>query len=197
MVVGILAVQGNFARHQQVLAQLGAETLLVRTAEELNSCDRLVLPGGESSVFLHHLSFDFLEQLRTYCANHAVFATCAGLILLAKQVLNPAQESLELLDVTVVRNAYGRQADSFFTNEVALTSSGAELVGKHAAVVNSISGAFIRAPQIKEVHSERVAVLATHQENPVLVLQDRLLAATFHPELAQTETRVHKLFLEL
>jgi 5'-phosphate synthase pdxT subunit len=197
MVVGILAVQGNFTRHQAVLHDLGVDTLLVRTAEDLALCDRIVLPGGESSVFLHHLSTELLTTLKDFCENHPVFATCAGLILLAAHVVNPVQKSLGLLDVTVMRNAYGRQTESFFTDSVQLTPPGQAVLGNSAEEVLAVSGAFIRAPLICTIHSDKVKTLAFHSENPVLVQQKNIIAATFHPELAPNERRVHKAFLLL
>jgi pyridoxal 5'-phosphate synthase pdxT subunit len=193
MVVGVLAVQGNFARHEQVLHHLGVETILVKTEAELYTCDRLVLPGGESSVFLHHLEQDFLARLGAFCASHPVFATCAGLILLAKEVKNPEQNSLGVLDVSVVRNAYGRQTDSFFTSEIELTEHGRNSM----KCSSNLCGAFIRAPLIAEVNETAVTVLAKHKENPVLVQQGSIVAATYHPELAENELRVHELFITL
>lgn len=184
MNIGILAIQGDFEAHQRRLAALGAGTELVRRAKELEGVDALVLPGGESTTQLQFLVeeglFDpLVERAR---AGFPLFGTCAGAILLAREVKNPDQASLGLLDITVVRNAYGRQLESCVTREP--SELGAE----------PLEMVFIRAPVIERAGAA-VRVLARRENRPVLVEQGRILAATFHPELSG-DPAVHSYFLE-
>jgi len=182
--VGILAVQGDFAAHAALLRSLGAETVEVRTVADLEASDGLVLPGGESTTQLKFLKEEGLfDAIRKFAAAKPVFGTCAGAILLATDVRHPAQESLGLLEMTVVRNAYGRQlASDVFWGWSNL----------HAAPMEMV---FIRAPVIEKV-GPGIAVLAEYGGKPVLVEKENLLAATFHPELT-SDTRVHQHFLDL
>jgi pyridoxal 5'-phosphate synthase pdxT subunit len=183
--IGILAVQGDFAAHAAMLAGLGAETVEVRTVAELDGCDGLILPGGESTTQLQFLREEGLfDAVKKFAADGgAVFGTCAGAILLATEVKNPAQASLGLLDMTVLRNAYGRQlASDVFFGTSKLTDLPLEMV-------------FIRAPVIDTV-GPGVEVLAEYGGKPVLVQNANVMAATFHPELTQ-DSRVHRHFLEL
>ena len=163
MRAGVLALQGDFAAHARALG--GAEE--VRTAAQVDALDLLVLPGGESTTLLHLLEGSGIEEAarRLLARGGALFGTCAGAILLAKHVTGPEQASWGLLDVDVERNAFGRQIDSFETR----------LEPDFAAV-------FIRAPRIRRV-GPGVEVLARLRDEPVLVRQGRVLAATFHPEL--------------
>jgi 5'-phosphate synthase pdxT subunit len=181
--IGVLAIQGNFASHSQALTEAGAEPVEVRKPEQLAGLDGLVLPGGESTTFLRFLEkHHFFEVLQEFCGRKPIFGTCAGTILLAREVLNPAQRSLGVLDAVVERNAYGRQIDSaIVTAETALSGGPLEMV-------------FIRAPRILET-GPSVEVLARREGFPVLVRQGRVLAATFHPELSH-DRRVHRLFVE-
>lgn len=180
--IGILALQGAFDAHARMLQSLGATTVLVRKPEHLAQIDGLVIPGGESTAFLKHLERGgFLEALKTFVQTKPAFGTCAGAILLAKHVTNPAQASLDVLDITVERNAYGRQNDSrILSAETTLPGGPIEMV-------------YIRAPRISQV-GPGVEVLAEREGFPTLVRQGHLLAATFHPELAH-DPRVHQLFL--
>jgi 5'-phosphate synthase pdxT subunit len=180
--IGVLAIQGNYASHAQALTKAGAEPVEVRKPGELAAIDALVLPGGESTTMLRFLEkHRFFEELRQFCAVKPVFGTCAGAILLAREVLTPPQRSLGLLDATVERNAYGRQIDSAIVSaETALPGGPLEMV-------------FIRAPRIVSV-GPGVEVLARRDGYPTLVRQGQILAATFHPELSQ-DRRVHKLFV--
>ena len=183
--IGILAIQGDFAAHAAMLDSLGAETLEVRTVADLNECDALILPGGESTTQLQFLQEEGLfEAIRKFASNdHAVFGTCAGAILLASKVENPPQASLGLLDMTVLRNAYGRQlASDVFFGPTKLNSQPMEMV-------------FIRGPIIDHVGPD-VEVLAEYADKPALVRQGSVLAATFHPELTSDPT-VHQYFLNL
>ena len=181
--IGVLAIQGNFASHAQALTEAGADPVEVRKPDELAGLDGLILPGGESTTMLKFLEkHHFFDLLTEFCGKRPVFGTCAGAILLAKKVLNPAQRSLGLLDAVVERNAYGRQIDStILTAETALPGGPLEMV-------------FIRAPRIVETGAS-VEVLAWREDFPVLVRQGALIAATFHPELS-ADRRVHRLFVE-
>jgi 5'-phosphate synthase pdxT subunit len=163
---------------------LGAEVTLVRKPEHLDTIDAIVIPGGESSTFLNFLAeHGFLEKLRGFVAAKPVFGTCAGAILLAKDVENPPQKSLGVLDIRIRRNAYGRQIDS------SIHEAATRLAGGPLEMV------FIRAPKIVST-GKNVEVLATEGNDPVLVRQGNIMAATFHPELSQ-DTRVHQEFLKL
>ncbi len=178
--VGVLALQGDFEAHQKALEAAGADTLQVRTAEDLGRVDGLVIPGGESTTMLKLLGYtNLLEPLRSYAATKPVFGTCAGAILLATEVLHPSQHSLEAIDMTVERNGYGRQIDS---RVATIPFQGGEL-----------EAVFIRAPIIRRV-GPSVTVLAEYQGTPVLIEAGHHLAATFHPELTG-DSRVHALFL--
>ena len=184
LVLGVLALQGDYAAHARAFASLGAATRLVRKPEELEGLDGLVLPGGESTTMLKFLEKKgFFEALRAFVAGRPCFATCAGAILVARQVLHPPQRSLEALDATVERNAYGRQIDS------TILTLPTELAGGPLEMV------FIRAPRLVRV-GPSVEVLARRDGFPVLVRQGHLLAATFHPEMT-ADTRVQQLFLEM
>jgi 5'-phosphate synthase pdxT subunit len=183
--IGILAVQGDFAAHSARLAELRVETVEVRTVSDLEGCDGLILPGGESTTQLQFLQEEGLfDAVKKFAAEGGgLFGTCAGAILLATQVKNPGQSSLGLLDMTVLRNAYGRQlASDVFFGSSKLTNVPMEMV-------------FIRAPVIESV-GPGVEVLAEYGGKPVLVQKANVMAATFHPELTQDST-VHTHFLEL
>lgn len=184
MTVGVLALQGAFDVHAAVLRELGVAAPLVRRPEELAALDGLVMPGGESTTLLKHLERgSFFEQLQSFVAERPTFGTCAGCILLAKEVTSPAQRSLGAMDLTVERNAYGRQIDSTVVHaETAVPGGPLEMV-------------FIRAPRIVRT-GDAVETLAERDGAPVLVRQGHLLAATFHPELT-VDGRVHKLFVEM
>jgi pyridoxal 5'-phosphate synthase pdxT subunit len=186
--VGILALQGDFEAHSKALERAGAEPVLVRVTEDLKNIDGLVIPGGESTTMLKLLNFmDLKEPLREFAREKPVFGTCAGAILLAKEVRNPDQEGLGFIDLTVERNGYGRQIDS----RVANIHPGSEFEKRAGA--GDVEAVFIRAPIIRRT-GPGVRVLAQYEGDPVLVEQDRHLVATFHPELTQ-DSRVHKLFL--
>ena len=184
LVIGVLALQGAYDVHAGMVQRLGATPILVRRPEQLTDLDGLILPGGESTTFLKHLERDgFFEALAVFVQNRPTFGTCAGCILLAKEVNNPPQRSFGVLDVAVERNAYGRQIDS------TIVSAATTLPG------GPLEAVFIRAPRIERVGLQ-VEVLARRDDTPVLVAQQHLLAATFHPELS-TDDRVHRYFLDL
>lgn len=185
MKIGILAVQGDFEAHAKVLSRLGVEAVLVRAPEDLAGVDGLILPGGESSTQLHFLNEEGLKDALKKFATRggAFFGTCAGAILLAREVRNPPQESLGFADLVVSRNAYGRQLASHVTfAPCTLKAEPLEMV-------------FIRAPIIEQQGSA-VEVMATLEGHAVLVRQGRVLVATFHPELTEDST-VHEYFLKL
>lgn len=181
--IGVLALQGDYAAHAEALADTGSEPIEVRKPEQLAALDGLILPGGESTTMLLALDrLEFFAQLREFCTAKPVFGTCAGAILLARAVIRPPQRSLGVLDAVVERNAYGRQIDSsILTAETTLPGGPLEMV-------------FIRAPRITETGGG-VEVLARRDGSPVLVRQGPLMAATFHPELSP-DRRVHRLFVE-
>ena len=175
--VGVLALQGDFAAHARALAARGVDAVEVRTAGELAGIAGLVLPGGESTTMLTLLAEDSLGERLVELVRGGLpaLATCAGVILAAREVRGPAQPSLGLLDAVVERNAYGRQRDSAVAPLEAC--AGEELEGR------ALEGVFIRAPIVREVGRD-VHVLARRSGDPVLLRQGRLLAATFHPELS-------------
>ena len=187
--VGVLALQGDFEAHSKALERAGAEPVLVRTEQELKSVDGLIIPGGESTTMLKLLeAMDLRQPLIDFAHEKPLFGTCAGAILLAKNVQSPPQESLGILDLTVERNAYGRQIDS----RVAHIEPTPEFARREGN--GEMEAVFIRAPIIRRTGPE-ARVLAEYQGNPVLVQQGRHLVSTFHPELT-TDLRVHKLFLD-
>jgi pyridoxal 5'-phosphate synthase pdxT subunit len=181
--IGVLAIQGDYSAHAEALLEAGAEPVEVRNSEELARLDGLILPGGESSTILKFLERRGLfESLKEFTEKRPVFGTCAGAILLAREVRHPKQRSLEALDAVVERNAYGRQIDStILTEPTSLPGGPLEMV-------------FIRAPRFLETGSA-VEVLARREGFPVLIRQGNLLAATFHPELS-ADRRIHRLFVE-
>jgi len=182
--VGILAVQGDFAMHARMLDLIGVPWKLIKHAEDFAGIDALILPGGETTTMLKFLAEHKIDEaIRKFAKeNKPVLGTCAGAILMAKEVLNPEQERLGLIDISIERNAYGRQVDSSIREGECpeLSQDPVEMV-------------FIRAPIIRRV-GEGVKVLGRAEGLPVLVEQRNLLAATFHPELTNDET-VHRYFL--
>jgi 5'-phosphate synthase pdxT subunit len=181
MKIGVLALQGDFDAHRKRLKELGAEVVLVKKPEQLDEIEGLVIPGGESSTFIKLLGESGFEKLKQFVRVKPTFGTCAGAILLAKEVENPRQVGLGAIDIGIRRNAYGRQIDSSI-REGMFGDSPIEMV-------------FIRAPRIERMGSG-VEVLATEGKNPVVVRQGKVMAATFHPELSD-DTRVHRTFLDL
>ena len=181
MKIGILALQGDFDAHRKRLEELGVEAILVKKPQQLDQIDGLIIPGGESSTFLKLLDAAGFARLREYVTTHPVFGTCAGCILLAREVHNPQQVGLGAIDIGVERNAYGRQINSFITTV--------------PTKIGEIELVFIRAPRITRV-GDGVEVLATEKNDPVLVRQGKVLAATFHPELSN-DKRVHQVFVEM
>lgn len=186
-VVGVFALQGDVREHLSTLTALGAEAVPVRRPEELARCEALVLPGGESTTMAKLArTFELLDPIRERVrSGMPTFGTCAGMILLADRILDGAagQETIGGLDVTVRRNAFGRQVDSF---EAELDLKGLD---------QPVHAVFIRAPWVEEV-GPTVEVLAEAEGHPVAVRQGHLLATSFHPEVAD-DGRIHRLFLEM
>lgn len=179
--VGILALQGDFEAHRKAVERAGGRAVEVRTAAEFAQCDGLIIPGGESTTMLKLLDQEALsEPIRRFAELKPVYGSCAGAILLAREVTNPPQPALGLLDITVERNAYGRQIDSRITR-LAVNGGG------------DLEAVFIRAPIIRKVGSG-VTVLASYNGDPVWVEAGRHMVTTFHPELS-VDTRVHGRFL--
>jgi pyridoxal 5'-phosphate synthase pdxT subunit len=179
--IAVLALQGDFAAHARRLAEMGLGSFEARKPEEIRGASGLVIPGGESTTFWKFFeAAPWEKEIRDFAATgRPILGTCAGAIVLAREVTNPTQRALGLIDIGVERNAYGRQVDSFVGDVDA-----PELGGALPAV-------FIRAPRIRRVGRD-VEVLATHEGEPVLVAQHNVIAATFHPELT-SDTRVHEL----
>jgi pyridoxal 5'-phosphate synthase pdxT subunit len=180
--VGVLALQGDFEAHRKAIERAGARAVEVRTAEQLSECDGLIIPGGESSTMLKLLDIEGLtDAVRRFGREKPIYGTCAGAILLAHEVTHPPQASLDLMDIAVERNAYGRQIDSRIA-KVPVKDDG------------EFEAVFIRAPIIRKV-GEGVRVLAEYQGDPVWVEQGRHMVTTFHPELTG-DSRVHRRFIE-
>jgi len=181
MKIGVLALQGDFDAHRKRLLELGAEVVLIKKPEQLDGIDGLIIPGGESSTFLKLLGDGGFEKLKEFVRAKPTFGTCAGAILLAKEVDNPAQSGLGAIDIAIRRNAYGRQLESSIRE------------GRFGGM--PLEMVFIRAPKIERVGQE-VEVLATEGNDPVVVRQGKTMAATFHPELSE-DARVHEAFIRL
>lgn len=191
MRIGVLALQGDFDAHRKRLEELGAEVVLIKKTEQLAGIDGLVIPGGESSTFLKLLGESGFEQLRKFVSTKPTFGTCAGAILLAKEVENPKQTGLGVIDIAIRRNAYGRQIDSSIREGKLLLAR----PGKGKPTEHSMEMVFIRAPKIERL-GPGVEVLASENGDPVVVRQGRAMAATFHPELSD-DPSIHKIFLDM
>jgi pyridoxal 5'-phosphate synthase pdxT subunit len=189
MIIGVLALQGDFDAHRRRLEELGADVVLVKKPEQLDAIDGLVIPGGESGTFLKLLGEEGFEKLKRFVRVKPTFGTCAGAILLATEVENPSQAGLGAIDISIRRNAYGRQRDSSIREGQLLQSSLNDEPGSPLEMV------FIRAPKIERVGGA-VEVIATEGKDAVAVRQGRAMAATFHPELSE-DSRVHQAFLDL
>ncbi len=184
LTVGVLALQGAFAKHQDALERLGVTTLQVRKPVDLLLCDGLIIPGGESSTIFRQMKYiELINPLLEFAKTKPIFGTCAGLILMSKKIMNFPLEPFGILDVVVERNAYGRQIASFST-EIDIPT-----------LLNKCDALFIRAPRIVQCGPD-VQILATYEDEPVLVQQGHHLGATFHAELT-TDTVVHEYFLSI
>jgi pyridoxal 5'-phosphate synthase pdxT subunit len=184
--IGVLALQGDFDAHRIRLEQLGATVVLVKKPEQLDEIEGLIIPGGESGTFLKLLGQAGFEKLQQFVLSKPTFGTCAGAILLAKEVENPSQAGLGALDIGIRRNAYGRQIDSSIREGQFIDDA-----SRHSP----LEMVFIRAPKISRV-GPGVDVIATQGGDPVAVRQGTVMAATFHPELSD-DARVHQAFLDL
>ena len=187
MKIGVLALQGDFALHRQALARIEVESGEVRKPLDLDAVDGLIIPGGESTTLLKLMDAgEFVPALEKFRADgQPIFGTCAGLIVLAREVLNPNQCSLGFIDVSVERNAYGRQKESFETE-------GEAILDGHPSPLRMV---FIRAPRIRRLGPE-VTQLASHGGDCVMARQGSVLVAAFHPELTNDPT-VHAYFVRM
>ena len=184
MKIGVLSLQGDFKEHIEMLEKCSVDTVSVRLPQDLKGISGLIIPGGESTTIgnlmqRHSLDKEIIEK---HNQGMAIYGTCAGAILLAMDVLGSQQPRLNLLDISVKRNDYGRQIDSFET----------EL---NIQTIGEFKGIFIRAPVIEKA-SSAVKILSSFQGKPVLVQKDNLLAGTFHPELTE-DKRVHEHFIQM
>lgn len=187
MLLGILALQGAVEPHEEKFKSLGATTRVVKRSKDLIGLSAIILPGGESSTMLHLLKLDGLwDDLKSFVENKPAWGLCAGAILLAKEVCSPSQDALGALDISVVRNAYGRQTESFIST---LEST------PHWLEKESLEGVFIRAPKINRV-GVNVKTLFTFGGEPVMVQEKFTLASTFHPELSESN-QLHRYFLKV
>jgi len=194
MIVGVLALQGDFDAHRRRLEELGAKVVLIKKPEQLDQIDGLVIPGGESGTFLKLLGDAGFEKLKQFVKAKPTFGTCAGAILLASEIENPPQAGLGALNIRIRRNAYGRQIDSSIREGKFVNNLNHHLKEQTTSDA-PLEMVFIRAPKIVQV-GDGVEVLATEGSDPVAVRQGRAMAATFHPELSD-DTRVHQAFLDL
>jgi len=182
-IIGVLALQGDFERHESAFHRIGCKTIQVRKVEHLTQCSALVVPGGESTTLTKLINeYNMADPIREFAKHNPVMGTCAGLIMLAKQVNDSRVEPLKLLDAFVLRNGYGRQLDSF-AETINLNLNGEQ---------HKMRAIFIRAPKIEEI-STSVEVLAQCHGVPVLIKQNRVLAMSFHPELSD-DTAIHRYF---
>jgi 5'-phosphate synthase pdxT subunit len=183
MKIGVLGLQGDFREHLQMLAQLDVETIDVRLPEDLEGTQGLIIPGGESTTLRKLLIFSELDKaiIERAQLGYAIYGTCAGMILLARELVNDSEtETLDLMDIVVSRNAYGRQVDSFEA-DVDIKDIG------------SFHAVFIRAPQIAK-HGQDVEVLCAHNNVPILARQGNMLVSSFHPEIYD-DPRIHDYFV--
>jgi pyridoxal 5'-phosphate synthase pdxT subunit len=187
MKIGVLALQGDFERHRRALDRLGVPSVEVRKPVALDAVAGLIMPGGESTTVLKLMdAWDFVPALEKFhAAGKPIFGTCAGLILLAREVTSPAQFSLGFIDITAERNAYGRQRESF---ERELTAD----LGQGPAAIKAL---FIRAPRIRRL-GPGVSPLAEHGGECVMAREGSVLVAAFHPELTDDPT-VHQYFVQM
>ena len=185
--IGVLALQGAFSKHIEMLRSLGVDAVEVRKPQELEACDALIIPGGESTTMMRQIQYiDLAQKLASFAKQKPIFGTCAGLILMSRTILEDPLKPFGLIEMDVERNAFGRQADSFVTDLV---------LHLEARRTKNFAALFIRAPRIRNF-SEQVEILAKLQEEPVLVKQGFHLAATFHPELTDDVT-IHEYFIQL
>lgn len=184
--IGILSLQGAFEKHRTVLSKINVASKEVRYPCDLNECDGLIIPGGESTTISELIDFiGIREPILKLAETKPVMGTCAGMILMAKMASDPRVHTLNLLNIEIARNAYGRQVDSFVTG-LDIFINGEK---------NSLKGVFIRAPRIKSI-GEGVEVLSSLNKEPIFIRQDRHLATSFHPELSNS-TAIHEYFVSI
>lgn len=184
--IGILALQGDYEKHVQVVEKLNHKSLLVKTRDQLNQCDRLIIPGGESTTFLNLIErLELRDALLDFGHNKFIMGTCAGLIILAREIVDLPYKPLGLIDIAVKRNAYGKQIDSFI-DDVELNLNGNTA---------SVEGVFIRAPKIMGI-GKRVRVLGKHKDDIAIVANKNILVTTMHPELTDNLC-IHQYFIEM
>ncbi len=182
-IIGVLALQGDFERHENAFQRIGCKTIQIRKCEHLRQCSGLVIPGGESTTLTKLIKeYNMADSIREFAKNNPVMGTCAGLIMLAEKVNDPRVEPLKLIEAFVLRNGYGRQLDSF-AEKLNLNLNGEQ---------HEMKAIFIRAPKIEQISSS-VEVLAECRGVPVLIKQNRVLAMSFHPELSD-DTAIHRYF---
>ncbi len=187
MQIGVLALQGDFAKHAEVLRSLDVEVQEIRKPQDLETCQGLIIPGGESTVMLRQLDFiQMRDALLDFARQKPIFGTCAGLILMSKQVQDFSLQPLQLLDITVERNAFGRQVESFQAFISLEFTSGYS---------KTFPAFFIRAPRIKK-WGKNIQILAMWEGEPILVRQGHHLASSFHPELTN-DPYIHQYFIEM
>ncbi len=185
MKIGILALQGDFSKHGEHIQKLGLDPLYVRTPADLESADGLIIPGGESTTIGKlFVDFGLTETFIKRKTTLPVFGTCAGMIMMAKEIIGRDQFSLNLMDISIERNAYGRQIDSFEAE-----------INTGIASLGTVQGVFIRAPRISRTGQE-VEILASFEDFPVLIRQKNYLAASFHPELTEN-LNIHRYFIDM
>lgn len=185
-IIGVLALQGNFKSHSDHLALLNIESVEIRRITELENIDALIIPGGESTTILKFFEkAPWKEKIKLFAEDRPVFGTCAGAILLSKYVSNPRQDSLDLIPISIIRNAYGRQKESFYAE-----------IDSRLPENEKIKCYFIRAPIIDNILDPEVQVIAEYNNDPVLIRYRNILCSTFHPELSD-DLKVHKYFLNM
>lgn len=183
--IGVLALQGDYERHLFRLSQLNVETREVRTVEQLERLDGLIIPGGESSTFSELIDrFELRDKLTQFCSKNAVWGTCAGMIMLAREANDKRIKPMGIIDIDVIRNGYGRQIYSRY----------AEITAQLNGVKTTLPVSFIRAPLVNR-HGSQVRVIAQYQKRPILLSQDRCLVSSFHTELQEDDTLL-KYFLK-
>jgi len=184
MIIGVLAVQGDFYKHIQTLNSLGTHALEIKSLKDLINCDGLIIPGGESTTILKLLTkINLFKEIQKFGKKRPILGTCAGAILLADKVINPPMDSLKLIDIEISRNAYGRQIDSFIDRvEVSINSK-----------EEFIEGVFIRAPKILKIGKD-VKPMGYHKGEIVFAESQNIIVSTFHPELTHNFL-IHKYFL--
>ena len=184
MKIGVIAIQGDFEKHQAVLNKLKIDNIAVRSPHELLQCDGLIIPGGESTTLIKLFKANQLfKEIKEFAKTKPVMGTCAGLIVLAKQVHNPPLQTLQLIDIEATRNAYGRQINSFI-DDVDLTLDKDKI---------TVEGVFIRAPKIKKI-GQGVHCIGFHKGEMVVAESQQILVITFHPELTN-DSRIHAYFI--